>query len=72
MNQRFNPQSVILTLQVRFLTMLLSTAYGVGFEFRPTAFVQANNRLQRYFPHERHSELHGKYSDDPQLSMALE
>jgi len=53
------------------LELALADAYGVGFEFRPTAFVQANNRLERYFPHERYVELHGKYSDDTQLSLAL-
>ena len=53
------------------LELALADAYGVGFEFRPTDFVRANNRLERYFPHERYTELHGKYSDDTQLSMAL-
>lgn len=55
--------------------MLLKTAigdaYGVGFEFRPKAFVLKHNQLEAYFPHERYETLHKKYSDDTQMSIAL-
>lgn len=53
------------------LDLALADAYGVGFEFRSADFVRANNRLERYFPHERYTDLYRKYSDDTQLSIAL-
>ena len=49
----------------------VADAYGVGFEFRPPAFVAARNDLSRYYPHARYRSLHARYSDDTQMTLAI-
>lgn len=52
------------------LNIAIGDAYGAGFEFRPAEFVQLNNTLRSYLPHEL-GTVAGQYTDDTQMSLAL-
>jgi ADP-ribosyl-[dinitrogen reductase] hydrolase len=53
------------------LEVAIADAYGVGFEYRDSAFVEAHNDLTAYYPHERYASLCGRYSDDTQMSLGI-
>jgi len=49
----------------------LGDAYGAGFEFRDAPFIQQNNRVEAYWPHDWFSEIQARYTDDTQMAVAI-
>ncbi len=53
------------------LEIAIADAYGLGFEFMPQEFVDANNNLSQYHSHQKYKTVPGTYSDDAQMSIAI-
>lgn len=51
--------------------LAIGDAYGAGFEYASTAFVQTNNTLAGYYQHPRHETRPGAYTDDTQMTIAI-
>jgi ADP-ribosylglycohydrolase len=49
----------------------VSDAYGAGFEFTSTKFIQKHNKLDQYIPHPKHERPEGTYTDDTQMTLGL-
>jgi len=49
----------------------IGDAYGAGFEFAPMEKISQDNTISRYEPHPLFPEIHGKYTDDTQMSLAI-
>ncbi|MBC8103361.1 MAG: ADP-ribosylglycohydrolase family protein [Cytophagales bacterium] len=53
------------------LELAVGDAYGAGFEYADTEFVERNNDGMAYRKHPRHETLPGQYTDDAQMSLAI-
>ena len=51
------------------LEAAIGDAYGAGFEFRDSDFIQKYNNLTEYHPHELYTEIFKKYTDDTQMAL---
>ncbi len=49
----------------------LADAYGAGFEFASNNDIILYNKLQEYRKHPRYSSIHGNYTDDTQMAIAI-
>ena len=54
-----------------FIEAAIGDAYGAGFEFRDAPFIQQYNQVKAYYPHEAFPEIHGRYTDDTQMAIAI-
>jgi ADP-ribosylglycohydrolase len=53
------------------LELAIGDAYGAGFEYANTLFVERNNDGGTYRKHPRHETKPGQYTDDAQMSLAI-
>lgn len=53
------------------LEAAIGDAYGAGFEFQELEFILQNNRLEKYLPHGRFTEIYKRYTDDTQMAIAI-
>ncbi len=53
------------------LELAVGDAYGAGFEYVDSQFIQRFNDLGRYVKHPRHTIIPGCYTDDTQMSLAV-
>ncbi len=53
------------------LELAVGDAYGAGFEYADSDFVQSHNDLTRFVQHPRHHLIPGCYTDDTQMSIGI-
>jgi ADP-ribosyl-[dinitrogen reductase] hydrolase len=53
------------------LQAAIGDAYGAGFEFQDMDYIRQNNHLQTYFQHGLCPEIHKRYTDDTQMTLAI-